>query len=66
MHKQWVTKPTSLEKITITTDKFVQSFCKAARIFLKHSFIARKQTSHFQNVKKNLESFESSIICDFA
>lgn len=66
-HKQWVTKPkTSLEKITITTDKFVQNFCKAARIFLKHSFIARKQNSHFQNVKKNLKSDESLIICDFA
>ncbi|CAG9773247.1 unnamed protein product [Ceutorhynchus assimilis] len=66
-HKKWVTKPkTSLEKITVTSEEFVKSFCIAARIFLQHSFIARKQASHFKFVKNNLENHESLIICDFA
>ena len=67
VHKHWVSKPrTILKTINVTPQEFALNFCTSGRIFLHHSFIANEQVPFINFQKKNLQSDECLVVCDFA
>lgn len=66
-HKQWVSTPrAALETVQVSSTEFVHNFCKLREAYLKHSFIATEQANCYKSIKKNLQSDQCIVICDFA
>ena len=44
----------------------MESFCENLLVLKKHSFIAKKQSEHYNFVKKNVKESEAVVSLDFA
>lgn len=51
---------------TCSIAEFIEHMSDAAKLLLKHSFIANEQSSYQRYVKENLANDECMVICDFA
>ena len=65
-YKQWVSVDRcTFETLTKTTEEYVESFCENLLVLKKHSFIAKKQSEHYNFVKKNVKENEAVVSLDF-
>ena len=51
--------------LTKTTEEFVKSFCENLLVLKTHSFIAKKQSEHYNFVKTNVKENEAVVSLDF-
>ena len=66
-YKQWVSVDRcTFETLIKTTEEFVKSFCENLLVLKKHPFIAKKQSDHYNFVKKNVKENEAVVSLDFA
>lgn len=64
---QWVTSPkTTLEKMIMTSDDFINYFSKKLLILLPHAYIAEQQAQFSRTLKENLKEGEFLVDVDFA
>lgn len=67
-YKQWMQldKRTVLETLTKPCEEFIATFIDSLPKLLRHSFIAKKQSSFLSHLKENLKENEYLVLCDFA
>jgi len=66
-YKYWISNPRcSLETLTKSSAKFVDTFCDHIVNLLPHDFIAKEQSAFMNLTKESLQDNEFLAICDFA
>ena len=65
-YKQWISQPKkNLQKASVLTTTFIQNFTIFGKTFLTYSIIASQQAACYKNTKKNLQSNQCLLVCDF-
>jgi len=66
-YRQWMyTDRSTLEIVVKSSSEFLESFSEKLTNLLKHSFIARKQSDFYKELKLKLRFNEIAVICDFS